>query len=437
MKKRKIIISIFLMISIIIVTILFIKTDLFKTKEMLFWKYMISQKDEIAQVLSNDTIKKYNDTFEKSSYIKEGNISIKSKNNLINPINIQIEEKGNNLEESINTNLTLKYDEKDIGSLSIIKDDNYFLLKSDLIDSKYIGFENENLKELAKKFGLANTDFIPDKIEPIDYYELFSITDSEKNYIMKKYIPICRKIVKNKNYYIEENVEIDNENNNVTSYKIEISEEEANELIIEVLAYLSEDNITLEFICKKIKVLNSGSEYCDINKLKEKVNELARHFKQKEAEDKTFLSIIIYKKENNVIKTEIVLENDRTISVENVNGENKILIKQYDVNNKQIKVDSIDGIITTILNAITEITYSRDIINNETNKVDINIICNLGIENITLNINYVEQIKNDVENIIHKNDVDYIDLKNFTEEMYKSFLEKVLKIEGLKVGKKS
>jgi len=434
MKKRKIIIPIFLIISIIIVTILFIKTDLFKTKEMLFWKYMMLQKDEITQVLSNDTIKKYNDTFEKSSYIKEGIISIESKNDLINPINIQLDEKGNNLEECINTNLTLKYDEKDIGSLSIIKDDNYFLLKSDLIDSKYIGFENENLKELAKKFGLANTDYIPDKIEPIDYYELFLITDSEKSHIMKKYIPICRKFIKNRNYYKEENVKLDNDN--VTSYKIEISEEEANELIIEVLEYLSNDNIALEFIGKKIKVIDSDSEYCDINKLKEKVNDLARYFKQKEAEDKNFLSIIIYKKENNVIKTEIVLENDRTISAEKVDGENKILIKQYDVNNKQIKIDSIDGIITTILNTITEITYSRDIINNETNKVDINIICNLGIENITLNINYVEQIKNNVDNIIHKNDVHYIDLKNFTEEMYKSFLEKVLKIEGLKVGKK-
>jgi len=363
-----------------------------------------------------------------------GIISIESKNDLINPINIQLDEKGNNLEECINTNLTLKYDEKDIGSLSIIKDDNYFLLKSDLIDSKYIGFENENLKELAKKFGLANTDYIPDKIEPIDYYELFLITDSEKSHIMKKYIPICRKFIKNRNYYKEENVKLDNDN--VTSYKIEISEEEANELIIEVLEYLSNDNIALEFIGKKIKVIDSDSEYCDINKLKEKVNDLARYFKQKEAEDKNFLSIIIYKKENNVIKTEIVLENDRTISAEKVDGENKILIKQYDVNNKQIKIDSIDGIITTILNTITEITYSRDIINNETNKVDINIICNLGIENITLNINYVEQIKNNVDNIIHKNDVHYIDLKNFTEEMYKSFLEKVLKIEGLKVGKK-
>lgn len=436
MKKNKIIIIISILILVVFLIIIYIKTDLFKTKEMLFWKYMMLQKDEISQTLSNDTIKKYNNTFKNSSYIKEGTISIQSKNKLINPINIKLTEKGNNKQECINTNLTLKYDEKDIGSLLIIKDNNYFLLKSDLIDSQYIGFENENLKELAKKFGLANTDFIPNKIGGIDYSELFKITDSEKSHILKKYIPICRKIVKNKNYYIKENVKLDNENDDVTSYKVEISQKEANELIIEVLENLAEDNITLELICKKMKILDNESEYCDVNKLKEKVKELANYYQHKEAEDEIFLSIIIYKKENNVIKTEIVLKNNRTISIENLEGENKILIKQYDVNNQQIKLDSVGGIINTILNTITEITYYRDIINNETNKVDINIVCNLGIEKITFNFNYVEQIKNNVENLIYKNDVDFVDLKNFTEEMYKSFLEKVLKTEGLKVGKK-
>lgn len=436
MKKNKIIIIISILILVVFLITIYLKTDLFKTKEMLFWKYMMLQKDEISQTLSNDTIKKYNNTFKNSSYIKEGTISIQSKNKLINPINIKLTEKGNNKQECINTNLTLKYDEKDIGSLLIIKDNNYFLLKSDLIDSQYIGFENENLKELAKKFGLANTDFIPNKIGGIDYSELFKITDSEKSHILKKYIPICRKIVKNKNYYIEENVKLDNENDDVTSYKVEISQKEANELIIEVLENLAEDNITLELICKKMKLVDNDSEYCDVNKLKEKVKELANYYQHKEAEDEIFLSIIIYKKDNNIIKTEIVLKNNRTISIENLEGENKILIKQYDINNQQIKLDSVSGIINTILNTITEITYYRDIINNETNKVDINIVCNLGIEKITLNFNYVEQIENNVENLTYKNDVDFVDLKNFTEEMYKSFLEKVLKIEGLKVGKK-
>lgn len=432
--KRKLIICSIIVVTILSV-ILFIKTDLFKTKEMLFWKYMLIQKDEIVEVFSNNTIKQYNDRYKKSTYIKEGNINIESKNKLIKPINIQLSEKGNNIEECKNIFYSLKYDGNDVGDLFIINDDNYFLFKSNLTDSKYYGVENENLQELAKSFGLTNVDFIPNKIEPVNYYELFSITDNEKNHILKKYIPICRKIVKNKNYYNEENVKID-KMNNITSYKLEVSEKEINKLMIEVLQHLLEDNITLEFICKKIKILDSENAYCDINKLKVKVEELIHYFEGKEAEDKTFLSIIIYKKENNVIKTEIVLENDRTISVEKTDNENTIRIKQYDIENNKVDIKSINGIITTIINSITEITYSRNIDNNEINEVDINVICNLGIEKITININFVEQIKNNVEEIVYKNEIDYIDLKTFNEEMYNSFLEKVLKIKGLKAGKK-
>ena len=422
-------------VIIILSSILFIKTDLFKTKEMLFWKYMLIQKDEIVQVFSNDQTKQYSNNFEKSSYIKEGNISIESKNELIKPINIQLSEKGNNKEECKNTFLTLKYNGNDIGDLFIIEDNNYFLFKSSLIDSKYYGFENENLKELAKNLGITNVEFIPNKIEPVNYYELFSISDGEKNHILKKYIPICRKVVKNKNYYKEENIKVD-KIDNVTSYKLEVSEKEINELVIELLQYLLEDNITLEFICKKIQILDSDSVYGDVDKLKKKVEELIHYFEGREAGDKTFLSIIIYKKENNVVKTEIVLENDRTISVEKEDEENKIIIKQYNINNNKINIKSIDGIIAIIINSITEITYSKNIDNNEINKVNINITSNLGIDKITLNINFVEQIKNNVDDLINKNEIDYIDLKSFNEEMYDSFLEKVLKIEGLKDGKK-
>lgn len=431
MKKKITVIS---LIILIIVIIIFIKTDLFKTKEILFWKYMLVEKEEITQVVSNDVIKQYNNNLENSSYIKEGSISVESKNNLINPINIQLYEKGNNKQQCVNTSITLKYDEKDLGNLLIVKDNNYFLLKSNLIGSNYIGFENENLKEIAKKFGLANTDYIPNKIGEINYYELFSIEENEKNHILRKYIPIFRKIVNNKNYSKEENVKLENGIEGVTCYKVEISEKELNEIVVQILNEVVQDDITLEFICRKIELLDDESIYCNKDILSGKIKELIKDFQLKEAEDEMLLSIIIYEKEKNVIKTELMLKNERTISIENIDS-NKIIIKQYDVSNQKIEFNNIEGIITTILNMVSEIIYTRNIINNETNEVDINIICNMGIEKITININYVEQIKNNVENLIYKKDVEYIDLRNFSEEIYINILEKLFKIERFGAGK--
>lgn len=435
MKNKKIIIICSILIFIISIIIIYIKTDFLKTKEQLFWKYMWKEKDEIVDILSNNTIEKYSEQFEESSYIKEGNISITSKNHFVKPIKIQINEKGNNQKENINTDISITYNKKNIGNISIIKDDNYYLLKSEEIDDKYIGFENDNLKQLAKKLGIENVDFIPNKIKEIDYYELFSMTDKEKRHIISKYMPIFRQYVKNKNYDKEKNIELKEENCEVDKYILNISEEEFNKLLIDVLKTLYEDEITLEFLYNKVKVIDDTNKFCDVENIKVGINELIKYLEEKEAEEKIFLSIIVYKNENNVIKTELVLKNNRTISIISNKEENKIIIQQYNVENSESELDisSIGRIVNTLINSISEISYTRYIENNKTNNVEFNIICSLGIEEIEVKYSYVEEIKNNVENIMDKNDVEFIDINRAVDDTYKNIIEKIFDTVGEKI----
>ena len=72
---------------------------MFKTKEQLFWKYFLKEKDEIVSCISNDNVKNYNNSLKESSYIKEGTISINSKLDVIKPIEVSILKKGNNKEK--------------------------------------------------------------------------------------------------------------------------------------------------------------------------------------------------------------------------------------------------------------------------------------------------------------------------------------------------
>ena len=88
-----------------------------------------------------------------------------------------------------------------------------------------------------------------------------------------------------------------------------------------------------------------------------------------------------------------------------------------------------------MLNAISEIEYSKEIINGDCNKVELIIKCNLGIERINIKYNYVEQIKNNVENIVRENQIKYIDLDKILNEDLKIIIEKVLKINTLEIGK--
>lgn len=418
----------------IILTIIYIKTDFLKTKEQLFWKYFLKEKDEIVNVLSNDEVKLYNEKIKKYSYIKEGNISIISEHKFLKPIYINIVEKGNKDKDYKNIQLDLKYDDKDINQTTIIKEDNYFFVKNEILNKDYIGFENNNLKQLAKKMGIANTDFIPNKIKDIDYDELFTISDEETRYILKKYIPICRKYVNNKHYIKEENVELENESGKIVSYKVQVTEKQFNDMVISVLKELHDDEKTLNIISNKVKVLDDTNRYGDINNIKSKIEELINKLEKENTVDEIFLSIIIYKNENGVIKTELVLNNDRTISVQ-TDKRNKITIKQYNIVNNEINLKSFNEIVRTALNTISEITYTKEIINEDVNKVELNIKCNLGIESVDINYNYVEQIKNNVDNIIRKDEIEYIDLNKTTEEFYKTLLEKVLKINAQRDGK--
>lgn len=425
LKNRKIIkigIIIITITAIIAIITAYINTDFLKTKEQLFWKYFILEKDRIVTVFSNKEIQEFNQNLKISSYIKEGDFSITSKYNLIKPINVDISEKGDNQQKIKNTDINLKYNDKDIGNTNIIKDDNYILIKNDKTKLGYIGFKNENLKQLAKKLGLANTEFIPNKIQEIDFFELLSLSDDEGKYILKKYVPICRKYVKNKDYTIKKNVE----GKKTNLYKVQVSNEQLKNIMINILEELENDEITLEIISNKIKVMDSENDYTSIDKIKSKINEFKEKIEQLKTTNENFLSIIIYKNANNVEKIEIIVEDGRNISIEMIN-ENKILIKQSNnLNDKQIDLKNFKGILTTLINTVDEVTYEKKIINGKEKTVDINVICNVGLETINLKYNYVEKIENNVEDYVKMNEVNYTELEKVNIEMLKLLVEKIL-----------
>ena len=434
--KKITIISIALSIIILLVSI-YLKTDLFKTKEQLFWKYMSKEVDEFTQILSNDKVKEYNNTLKDSYYIKEGKISISSKYDFIKPIDIEINEKGNNHTDNENTNVKLKYKGNDVTDVSFIKDGNFYFVKNDLLNSYYIGIENKNLKQLAQKIGMEDTTLIPNEIKDIDFDELFSITPEEQKHISKKYKTVFRKIIKNNNYSkitIEE--KSGNEKNNKMSYKIEISENEAKEIVLQILKELYNDDVTLNFISRKISLIDSSNQYCNIEDIKEKVKEYIDYIEEIKTNEKEFASIIIYVNKKNVEKVELMLEDNRTISLQIDKEQNKIIIKQYDIKNKSRNFEDINNTVSAVLDSITEITYSKNVIDGITNKVSINVICKISLETINFNYSYVEQIKNNVDNLLNKDNIKYIMIDKIDENDIKRILEKVLKMSTFFNGKK-
>lgn len=419
MNKKRIIIFCGFIIVVVALVILYINTDFLKTKEQLFWKYFGVKKDEIAVILSNNEIKKYDTNLKNSSYIKEGSILVTSEHGFIGNVNAKILECGNKKEECKNTSIDVTYNNKNILNAQIIKDENFYFLKTNSDDSKYLAFENSNLKQLAKKNGIQNVELIPDSIKEIDFFELFSLSEEELKHISQKYIPICREHVENSDY-------IKNENNDMTVYELQLSKKQLKNLAISILDELYNDEYSLKIISNKARIIDEKSDYCDIQKVKAKISEIKQFIKRQNDDNEKFLSIIIYRRKNDVEKIELVLKDERTISIEN--ADNKIIIKQYDIKNRKIEIDNISHIIETIINSITEITYEKNIANNQTCNVDINIKCNLGIDSIKLKYSYKEEIKTDIENLVRKSDIDYIELTNSDKNVYEMIVENLDKI---------
>ena len=349
MKNKKIVISCSILLIIMLLIIVYIKTDFLKTNEQLFWKYMLKN-EKLVHIFSSEEIKKYSENISKSAYINKTNILLETKNKTINPLKIYIEENGNNQINCSNININLVSNSNIKLIANIIKDENYFLFNNGKIENKYIGFENKDLKKLANKLGINKTTYIPNEINSIDYLDFFLIKEEEKEYIINTYIPIFRKHIKNKNY-----IKINSE-----TFEMNITQKEFDELIIEVLEKIYNDEKILEFISKKIEIIDKDNQYTNIEQLKEKIYKLINDFQNKKCDEKNFLSIIIYKKEDSVEKIEIVLK-DRKINIQYNNEDQSIIINQYDVEEKELDTSDIEKVFKFIIDSISEINYTRKI----------------------------------------------------------------------------
>ena len=70
----------------------------------------------------------------------------------------------------------LKYLNTDLFELKYAHNNDLYGITSSEVINKYITFENNNLKELATKYGIADVSSIPDKIQMQNLSELFNLT---------------------------------------------------------------------------------------------------------------------------------------------------------------------------------------------------------------------------------------------------------------------
>lgn len=268
-KKVAIIIAIVAVIIIGALVAVYFLTDVFKTPEQLFYKYLGNIAKAESDYSYQDMLKDL-ETTQTKSYNANSTIGIELKDNgsgyssrktqstydEVNKVKVDLQQKSLPKDNKAYYNVGLKYDNKDITNVELLKTGDLYGVKSELLDDKYIALENNNLKEFFGKLGV-DTTIIPDKIQPLDIYKLLYISKQDQDKIIKTYQDVIKKSISSDKYKKVENViqKVNGIDTNTTVYALGINEKEFYNLLVQILQTLKQDELTQNLIIDKVNTI--------------------------------------------------------------------------------------------------------------------------------------------------------------------------------------
>lgn len=448
MKKKVILIIVPILIIIIVVAVLavlYFTTDLFKTNEELFWKYF-AQNENVINILANDKSEVQSQFKQSNSYTANGSLSVNVEQgeNSFKQLNVETNTRHDAISGRTYADAILKNGDIDLFEVSYINSGDIYAIKCDEVFANYVGIRNSGLQELATNYGVNSSETIPDSIDINEYINLLEITEEQKQHIADTYLQvISNNIAEEKYTKAEEDVGINGNLYNANVYRIQLTGEEAKQIMIDCLTTLKTDTETLVLISNKLSTLGFGVEYTDITNLNLRIDELIAQIEQMTMEN--YLNISVYENDGETIRTVIEIENliniiyDRTESSETltldlvqeegiINGVSNItsriiitkdIAENLTTNNIQIipDINDIDSNISVMYNLSN---IQSDSINNS-----YNITINDSSSNIrTITVNYNNNIirADQVEEITELTNANTAVANNYTPEEFMAFM---------------
>ncbi len=478
-RKKRIALAIAIPVIIVMIIIttgilLYLNTDMFKSNKTLFLKYLGENSENlkaIQDVFESSEYKKklqdnkYTETTEiKANYTNNLQTTSEDTSNSINKAKIIIkgqkdqpnkycykdfklikeedstisEGNQNNDENSNSTN-----NEQGIAEIEYIQNnDNYGVRFSDLF-KQYLLVENNNLKELFEKIGYSEQqlDNIPNSFE-IDKMTLEDIkfTEEELNNIKERYVNIVSKNITDKNFEKKSKqiISINDKNISTNAYILNLTNEQLNNLYINLLEDLKQDDIILnriEKIQEKISLIKINSS--ESLNLKEKFIEnidstIEKINKTNIGSQET--KIIVYENEGKTIRM-TVQGKDYEINFdflqEQEENEFVITIKKEDIETQKLEINkNNEGLKIYIQNNDTDnpIKISFEQNKNETNtnsSNDSSIKYEIKNSKIEVNIKQKTDIVDNFENQNVLNDQNSIELNKLEKEQLNAVLNQV------------
>ena len=345
---------------------LYFATDVFKSEKEMFYKYI--SEINVSEILDTNSYNNYQTRLENESYTNSGTIALK------------VQEGGetafdetfgfNSQVDSVNklasSTIDINKDGEQALTISYLRNEDLYGLKFKNIVSQYIVLENNNLKELASKFGIEDTTNIPDKIDLSEMPQNTNQEDAsleELKSIFNKYINIIIENIPKENYSKVEN-----------GYKLTIDLKTFQNICLKILDTLKNDEQVFNFVNSLISTVDSSQEI-SFEQYKKALEQGVEELSEEIDNNYEIINIVVYKQGKIYVK----------IGIDSDEGKSYIDGTLEKSDNKAI----------LRLNNVVETTYK----NNETNFM---ISKNINItENDECNINIIS--KQDGEEVVNAN----------------------------------
>lgn len=398
--------SIIVIIIIITGILLYLNTDMFKSNKTLFFKYFGKNSENIKEIEEIFESTEYEKKLQNNKYTDDINIKVNYTNNLqttsednsntINNVKLLIkgeEDKNNkysykdfklekdkniatnteNQSSSENSNES-NNKEQNIMEVEYIKNDNNYGIRFSDLFKQYLLVENNNLKDLFRKIGYSEQELenVPDSIEINDItLSDIKFTEDEIKQLSEKYSEIINKKVSKEKF--EKNskqvITINEKNITTNAYILKLTNEELNNLYVDLLESLKQDEIILnkiESIQNKINSINiNSSESKDLKESFAEEIDLQIEKINKTNIGNQETKIIVYENSGKTIRTAIQGK-DYEINFDYINTQDEknieLIVKKDEIETYNIKLKKDkDGIKLEI--------YSND----ETNPIKISL----------------------------------------------------------------
>lgn len=320
-KKIKIISIIIILLIIligIVFSILYFFTDTFKTKKEIYTEKLISflaqNESSLTQYFNKKATSTHTNNGSFKTSIEMSSEEYQDYTDSVNNMNIIFNGSTNPSQKQAEQNIEIQYSDDVVFPINYLRDNDLYGLQNDYISNKYIAVENNNLKELAEKFGLTNVDELPNKIEITNQNQNISYTEEETKSLQEKYMPLLDVIT-------DEKITVEKTDNN-TKYILNTTSLELKDTLVKFLEILKDDEITLN----KINTILEGYDtYIE----KEKIEEIIQSIQEQEIEEQN-ITISINTQKN--VPISINIESETTVITINKQNNNDEAIYSLDIN---------------------------------------------------------------------------------------------------------